>query len=273
MKIGFIGTGNMGRILIEAFLEAGAIKEDELIITNRTLEKALNIKQTYPGVCVVVSAEEVVQKATIVFLCVKPLDVHPLLQQLSSFWTKQHCLVSITSPISVEQLETVVPCQVVRVIPSITNRAFAGSTLITVGKRCSSHYQHYIETLFRHISTPSYIGDEITRVASDIASCGPAFFSYLLQRFIDAAVAKTAITKEQATTLTTDMIVGLGELLKRNLYTLPTLQEKVCVKGGITGEGIAVLEKEMDEVFERVFAKTHEKFKGDIEKIKNQFNS
>jgi len=135
MKIGVIGTGNMGRILIEAFLESGAIKEDELIITNRTLKKALDIKQTYSGVCVVASAEEVVQRATIVFLCVKPLDIHPLLQQLSSFWTKQHCLVSITSPISVEQLEAVVPCQVVRVIPSIANRARAGSSLITFGKR------------------------------------------------------------------------------------------------------------------------------------------
>ncbi|BDG36857.1 late competence protein ComER [Parageobacillus sp. VR-IP] len=271
MKIGVIGTGNMGRILIEAFLESGAVKEDELIITNRTLKKALDIKQTYSGVCVVASAEEVVQRATIVFLCVKPLDIHPLLQRLSSFWTKKHCLISITSPISVEQLEAVVPCQVVRVIPSITNRAFAGSTLITVGKRCSLQCRNYIETLFRHISTPSYIDDEITRIASDIASCGPAFFSYLLQRFIDAAVAKTAITKEQATALTTDMIIGLGELLKHNLYTLPTLQEKVCVKGGITGEGIAVLEKEMKGVFEEVFDKTHEKFKDDIEKVKKQF--
>ncbi|PDM41399.1 MULTISPECIES: late competence protein ComER [unclassified Geobacillus] len=273
MEIGMIGTGNMGRILIEAFLESGSVKEDQLIITNRTLEKALDIQRRYPGIYVAASAEEVVQKATIVFLCVKPLDIHPLLQQLSSFWTKEHCLVSITSPISVQQLEAAVPCHVVRVIPSITNRAFAGSTLITVGQRCSSHYQNYIETLFRQISAPCYINDEITRIASDIASCGPAFFSYLLQRFIEAAAAKTSITKEQATELTSNMIIGLGELLKKNLYTLPTLREKVCVKGGITGEGIAVLEKEIEGVFEQVFAKTHEKFKEDIEKVKKQFNS
>ncbi|MED4905080.1 late competence protein ComER [Parageobacillus thermoglucosidasius] len=273
MKIGMIGTGNMGRILIEAFLESGAVKEDQLIITNRTLEKALDIQRHYPNVYVASGAEEVVQKAIIVFLCVKPLDIHPLLQQLSSFWTKEHCLVSITSPISVQQLEAAVPCHVARVIPSITNRALSGSTLITFGQRCSRHYQTYIEQLFRHISVPSFIDHEITRIASDIASCGPAFFSYLLQRFIEAAVKKTAITKEQATVLTNDMIIGLGELLKSNLYTLPALQEKVCVKGGITGEGIAVLEKEMEGVFERVFAKTHEKFKDDIEKVKKQFNN
>ncbi|MGG1557212.1 MULTISPECIES: late competence protein ComER [Geobacillus] len=271
MNIGVIGTGNMGTILIEAFLDSGAVKADQLVITNRTLAKAFAIQRTYPGITVAANAAEVVKQSSLVFLCVKPLDIHPLLQQLAPHWTREHCLVSITSPISVKQLEAAVPCQVVRAIPSIANRALSGSILVTFGSRCSTACRQTIDDLLRRIASPVYIDEAITRVASDISSCGPAFFSYLLQRFIDAAAAKTAITKEQATMLATDMIIGLGELLKRNLYTLPTLQEKVCVKGGITGEGIAVLEQRMNGVFEEVLAKTHEKFKEDVEKVKQQF--
>ncbi|KXG11349.1 late competence protein ComER [Anoxybacillus rupiensis] len=273
MKIGVIGTGNMGRILIEAFLEAKAVNPNELILTNRTLQKALDIQKEHAEVEVAASPEDVIRRATVILLCVKPLDIHPLLKQLSPYWTKDHCLISITSPITVQQLESIVPCHVVRVIPSITNRALSGASLITFGHRCSSHYQTYIKELFQKISTPCVIEQDITRIASDLASCGPAFFSYLLQRFIHAAVEKTNISREMATILTSEMIIGLGELLKKNVYTLPTLQEKVHVKGGITGEGLSVLEAELGELFEHVFERTHAKFNQEIEKIKQQFQN
>ncbi len=66
---------------------------------------------------------------------------------------------------------------------------------------------------------------------------------------------QTSITKEQATMLATEMMIGLGALLEKQLYTLPTLQEKVCVKGGITGAGIDVLEKEVGDLFVHIFQK------------------
>ena len=62
------------------------------------------------------------------------------------------------------------------------------------------------------------IEEDITRVSSDIASCGPAFFSYLLQCFINAAVDKTNITHEEATTLVSEMVVGMGSYLKRDFH-------------------------------------------------------
>jgi competence protein ComER len=53
---------------------------------------------------------------------------------------------------------------------------------------------------------------------------------------------------------------------------LPTLQEKVCVKGGITGEGIKVLEAELGDVFEHLFQATHRKFEEDLALILQQFS-
>jgi competence protein ComER len=123
------------------------------------------------------------------------------------------------------------------------------------------------------MSKPVAIDQTITRVSSDIVSCGPAFFSFLLQRFIDAAVQETNISEEEATVMASDMIIGMGKLLEKEIFTLPTLQDKVCVKGGVTGEGIKVLEAELGEMFVHVFQKTHEKFDEDIELVHNQFDS
>ncbi|WP_243290624.1 late competence protein ComER [Bacillus sp. FJAT-47783] len=271
MNVGFIGTGNMGRILIEAFLEAKVVTPSSMYITNRTIEKARAIQEENPNIHVCANIDELVNFSDYIFVCVKPLDIHPLLIKLRKQLSSEKCLISITSPLSVEQIESVVPCQVARVIPSITNRALSGVSLITLGKSCTPETKTTIEEMFRKISTPIYIKNNVTRVASDIVSCGPAFFSYLLQQFIDAAVEETEIANEQAIQLASEMFIGMGKLLESGHYTLPTLQEKVCVKGGVTGEGIKVLEKEIGNLFKHLFQSTHSKYYKDLEEVSEQF--
>jgi competence protein ComER len=271
MKTGVIGVGNMGRILTEAMLEQEALTPSSLTIANRTMKKALELKNKYKDISVVASAKAVALQSDLIFLCLKPHDIFHVIKEITPFLTKDKCIVSITSPISVDQLESIVPCSVARAIPSITNRAKAGVSLITFGTNCSGKWRTELEGIFQKISVPIEIDEKVTRVASDIVSCGPAFFSYLTQRFINAAVKETEINEETANILASEMLIGLGELLKSGYYTLPTLQEKVCVKGGITGEGIKVLEEELGDVFEHVFAATHLKFRDDIEKVKKQY--
>ncbi|WP_246940541.1 late competence protein ComER [Bacillus pinisoli] len=272
MNVGIIGTGNMGTILIESFIESRAVAPSSLYITNRTLSKTDKLKNQYPELTIEKCAEDIVAVADVVFICIKPLDIYPLLTKLAPILRPNQCIVSITSPLSVRQIESVVNCNVARAIPSITNRALSGVSLLTFGENCSSEYQEYLSELFQHISIPVLIEDKVTRVASDIVSCGPAFFSYLLQQFIISAVEETEISKEQATELASGMIVGMGKLIDKGIFTLPTLQEKVCVKGGVTGEGIKVMEQELGEMFNHLFHKTHEKYYEDIREVTEQFD-
>lgn len=271
MKIGIIGTGNMGRILTEALLESKAVSPSSMTITNRTLSKALQIQEIYEGINVKKSPAEVASECNLIFICVKPFDVFHVIQEIQPILNTDCCVVSITSPINVDQLEHFLPCSAARVIPSITNRALAGVSLFTFGKSCTEEWKRKLAHLFSFISTPVEIEEDVTRVASDIVSCGPAFFSYLTRRFIQAAVSETKINEEAATKLASEMLIGLGQLLSKGLYTLPTLEEKVCVKGGITGEGIKVLENELGNVFEHLFHATHLKFAEDIVDTKKQY--
>ena len=254
MKIGIIGTGNMGTILVEALIDGKAVSPSSMVITNRTITKAMLLKDKYKDIRVGKNAEEVASQSDLVFICVKPLDVYTILNEINPHLNNRKCIISITSPIDTSKLEAKAACSVIRVIPSITNRALAGVSLLTFGQHCSENWKTKAASMFAKISIPVTIDENITRVASDIVSCGPAFFSYLLQRFILAAVKETEIDQETATVMASEMIIGLGELLKQGHYTLPSLQEKVCVKGGITGEGIKVMEEELGDVFEHVIS-------------------
>ncbi|WP_102345526.1 late competence protein ComER [Bacillus sp. Marseille-P3661] len=271
MNIGIIGTGNMGKILIDAFINSNAISENKLTVVNRTRAKAEKLKCKYPHIQVVNTPEEVVNNAEYIFLCVKPLEIHPLLKNLNSEIKENQCIISITSPISVRQLESILSCSVVRAIPSINNRVLSGTSLLTFGNNCSDHHREQIERLMEKISTPVIIEESITRIASDITSCGPAFFTYLLRQFIESAIEETEISREQATLLATKMLIGMGQLIEKEVFTLETLQEKVCVKGGITGEGIKVLEREVGDMFNQLIQSTHSKYEHEKEKIYEQF--
>lgn len=272
MKIGVIGTGSMGTILLESFVDARVYIEHDFMMTNRSIGKSYALSEQLPMIEVVDRSTELVQYCDLIFICVKPLQFPDLLREVKSYVTSDTIIISITSPITVTQLEEMVPCKVARAIPSILNRAMTGPSLLSFGERCTENDKAVIHQLMSTISKPLVIDESITRVSSDIVSCGPAFMSYLLQQFIDGATRQTKISKEDATTLTTNMIIGLGKLLEKEFYTLPTLQERVCVPGGITGEGIKVLEQEVGYMFDHLFQQTHAKYYEDQELISQSLN-
>lgn len=273
MKVGIIGTGNMGTILTQSIIEGRAVPPSDVTVTNRTLRKAYQLQSGYHDIHVAENAEEVVQRSELIFVCIKPLDIHPLLMRITDHLNKEKILASITSPITVEQIESVVDCPVARIIPSITNRALSGTTLITFGNTCQNNVQGKLLNFVKNFSKPVEIEENVTRAASDLCSCGPAFVSYLLERMIQAAVSETKISEEQATILTSEMVVGFGRLLEKDIYTFDSLRKKVNVKGGVTGEGLSVLENEIGDVFEKLFRRTHRKFNNDHEHVDKQFEA
>ena len=147
MKIGIIGTGNMGRILVEALIDGKAISPSSIMITNRTKSKAMVLKDKYRELRVGANPREVAAESDLVFICVKPLDVFKVLDEIKPHLSPNKCLVTITSPISTSQIEKIVSCSTARVIPSITNRALSGVSLITYGDKCSDHWKIKVEKL------------------------------------------------------------------------------------------------------------------------------
>ncbi|WP_235848925.1 MULTISPECIES: late competence protein ComER [Bacillaceae] len=271
-RVGFIGTGSMGKIIIESFIESHAVTPSNVTITNRSLHKAKEVASKYEGVSVVEDAKAVIEQSDWVFLCVKPLQMIPLLKEVHHFLTKKHVLISITSPILVEELEEIVDAQAVRFIPSIVNRALDGPSLVTFGQTVTDDSKDELLAFFNKISRPEIIGDNITRVASDLGCCGPAFLSFLLEKMIQGAVEETNITKDEAVNITEAMIIGYGELLRQKHFSLETLRERVTVPGGVTGVGLDVLREDIEaqKVFNRLFEKTHEKYDEDRKHIKDQ---
>ncbi|CAM3440045.1 late competence protein ComER [Marinicrinis lubricantis] len=267
MNIGFIGTGSMGTILIESFIKTGAIKQENINIHNRSKEKAELLQIKYPGIHIAENCQQLAAGSDLIMICVKPLEYKNVLEQMSCSLTKEHIIVSITSPVLIKHLEYQTPCKIAKVIPSVTNFACSGASLCIFGERMEPDDRTYVHQLFSAISTPIEIQEEYTRVTSDISSCGPAFISYFLLQFVQAAVDVTGISKEHATKLASEMLLGTGKLLTSGNFTPETLIQKVSVPGGITAEGIRYMSLQLDGVFNQLIHTTHTKYNEDLEKV------
>lgn len=259
--------------MIEALLSSKALSPGQIMIGNRTPAKAERLAELYPGLVVAPSNAELAEAAKVLLLCVKPLEYKVLLEQITPVLTPEHLLITITSPIKLSLLEERVPCAVARVVPSITNAARSGISLCEFGSRIDEAQKQYILKLFSSISHPTMVSEAFLRVTSDITSCGPAFLSYILQQMIQEAVNETGISADAATYLTTQMFMGMADLLKEDIFTLPSLQQRVCVPGGITGEGLIPLKEGIPGLFTEVYRRTHAKFAEDQELVEQRLTN
>jgi len=269
MKIGFIGTGSMGRILIEAFIHSGALEAGQIIASNRTFSKAELLAAKYPGLESVRSNIQVALDADWIFICVKPAEYKKVLDEIGSVLLPSQIVVSITSAVLLRHLETHLPCKIAKVIPSITNFVLSGATLCMYSSRMEQDDILELKKLLCHISKPLEVDESYTRICSDLSSCGPAFMAFFLQKFIDAAIERTGISPETATELASEMLLGTGKLLTAGGMDPVALQKQVSVPGGITAEALRMMEVELDGLFIQLVRVTHTKYEEDLAKVES----
>ncbi|WP_276356317.1 late competence protein ComER [Cohnella caldifontis] len=267
MKVGFIGAGSMGSLLVEAFVSAGAMQPADISVSSRTPSKSAALARRFPGLLPAPSNADAARGADLLFLCVKPSDFRSVLDEIAPVMRADQIAVSITSPVRLAHLELLLPCKVAKLIPSIVNSARSGATLCMWGSRIEPEDRAALMELIGAISRPVDIREEDVRAASDISSCGPAFFAYLLEEFTEAAARQSGMDRETAAVLAGEMLLGTARLLAEQGFTTQELQSRVSVPGGITAAALQSLRSSTAGAFPALIRVTHEKFTEDLNKV------
>lgn len=271
MKVGFIGTGSMGSLLIESFIHSDALKPQQILASNRTYSKVAELARRYPGLHAAQSNRETAAESDILFICVKPLESKTVTDEIRNVITEEQIVVSITSPVQIRILEHALKAKVSKIIPSITHQIGSGASLCIHGNRITEEDRSLLEELMSHISRPIRVKESHTRITSDFSSCGPAFLAFFMDQWIQAAVQATGIDRTELCALAGEMIIGTGKLLTEGGMTPTELQARVAVPGGITAEALALLDISLHSVFPELIRVTHNKYEEDMQKIDASF--
>ena len=226
-----------------------------------TRETATRLKQKYarhPNVQVFAN-ENVrgVNQSNIIILAVEPRAYHSVLAEpgmRSALAGKT--LISIVGGLSLKVLQQTIygeepstaqekndHCRIVRVLPNTATAIHEGMTLIIE----EDEYKYTTETLELVCSLFGALGQARLwpaaklPIGATLSACSPAFFTYLLEAFVDTGVG-LGLDREEALEMATAGMRGAAGLLASGEDSRE-VKRKIATKGGSTEAGLKALEE------------------------------
>ena len=241
MKIGFIGTGNMGSALAVAAAKAG----EELLLCNRTMAKAEALAAQLN--CKTATAQEICETCDYIFLGVKPQMMGDLLGSLAPTLKNRatpFTLVSMAAGLTMDTLQNMAGGNypVIRMMPNTPVAVGSGVILFDATDNVTAEaLQGFCDSMGK-AGLLQQLPEKLIDAGSAVSGCGPAFVAMFIEAMADAGVS-CGLPRDKALTLAACTLSGTAELLLRSGKHPGQLKDEVCSPGGSTIAGVKALEE------------------------------
>ncbi len=270
-KVGFIGYGHMGSILLKSLLKTEAIQPSQVIISTHTKAKLDGLKAMYPDIEIAENNLEVAQKSSTLFLCVGTYQVKPVLVEIKDALHGKLHLVIISGGLEITSVEREFDGPISKIMPTLIAEVQEGVTLVCHNSKVSAAEKTHLVEILSKIGEVKAIAEPFFEVGADFTSCAPGLLASICDQFVQAGIKQADFTYEEASEMLLRTLFGTAKLLLQNKEDFQTLTRRVATKGGATEGGVAVLEANLPNVFEKVFEATLERHEARKQKTREQF--
>ncbi len=256
-KFGFIGVGNMAQSIIRGFIESGKIKAQQIWVSGRTETKVCKVQNKW-GVGTFSCNEDLADHCDVIFLCMKPQDLHAAVDSLNSSLHKEHIVISLAAGISMTSLEGGISAtkQIVRIMTNISvgiKEAVIGYVLPEGMSYLESMVVEWFSPL--GLVLPLEEGEMFEAFTVGTSSGIGFFFEQMIywQEWFEEHGFSEHVAKE----MTIQTLLGAAKLAASNdQLSLTELQDQVVSEKGVTLAGLnAMRELELNRVLRVSFEK------------------
>lgn len=245
MKVGFIGIGNMASAIIKGIIRNGHTSKQDIYVHNTTPEKLAHFTaETGTHACS--SNKELVKKVDILVLAAKPTAFPAILAEIKTeLAAHQPVIVSIAAGTTLQKLSELLTTSkdtpMIRVMPNLNSQIGAGMTAIC-GNNCTTPEQKtFVLNMFKAVGEAIELPEKDFSTFTALAGSSPAFVFLFIDSLARAAV-KNGMSKETATKIAAQAVLGSGQLVLDSNETPWNLIDQVSSPGGTTVEGVLALE-------------------------------
>ncbi len=240
-RIAFLGGGNMAEAVLSGLIRKQTVSKQEILVSEIKPERREFLATTY-GIETTEDNASVAQRATTVFLAVKPQMVNDVKDALSAHLTDEHILISILAGISREKLSQAFGCpnSMVRVMPNLPAQVGCGVSAISFPDKMSKDSREWVRTILRSVGEVVEVAEPMQDVVTAVSGSGPGYIFYVAQHLI-AAAKEHGMEEEAAKRLVTEMLAGSAEVLRQSKDSPEELVRKVATPGGTTEAGLSAL--------------------------------
>lgn len=241
MKIGIIGTGNMGEAILKGLLD-NVLSAQDVICVDKSDESLNRIKKAYQ----VETSSEIgaIKNCDVVLLSVKPQNMDEVLPELGKNITEKTLIISIavgiTSNYIVKNLG-ITKAAVVRAMPNTPALVGKGVTGLSKGEFVSDDQLAIAKNLLESIGQVVVVEEKLIDVVAATSGSGPAYYFYVTELLIEAAIAN-GLSREVAQVLVENTFTGSSALFESSDDDVIELRRKVTSPKGTTQAAIEFLE-------------------------------
>jgi pyrroline-5-carboxylate reductase len=241
-KIGVIGTGKMGTVLIDALISRNIAPAAAIIASDKDKEKLHEIKQCY-GVHAAEDSGKLVKASDVIILAVKPQNMLELLAQISASITKAKLVISIAAGIPTHYIEGHAEghIRVIRTMPNTPAVIGEGATALTRGKNATESDLLIAKHIFDAVGISVEVPEELMDAVTGLSGSGPAYVFLIIEALSDAGV-HMGLSRDIAVKLAAQTLLGAAKLCLSSNKHLGELKDMVTSPAGTTIAGLKALE-------------------------------
>lgn len=237
--IGFLGAGNMAQAMIRGLLETDFIVPQRVMVSNRSPGKLQKLSEQF-GVTTARSNEELVERADILILSVKPQDLLAAIEPISQAFLDGQIVISLAAGVRMETLEKLLPqCRIVRLMPNTPSLIQRGLLGYLLNDDEDDPLEGIVEDLFAPLGRVVKMADEEQLEAFMVACSSGTGFIFELMMYWQDWILEHGFDQDVAKAITIETFVGAALLAaESDQVSIEELQNRVASRKGVTAAGL-----------------------------------
>lgn len=250
MKIGFIGTGNMGGALIRGYSKAH--KAADILVFDKDPSRAEKTKDI-PTVTVMNSLNSLIEESHIIVLAIKPNAFDKVLPAIKNYLNvldemsldiSSKIFVSIAAGISIDYMKEMLGSntKIVRVMPNLNSLVGLGMAGVSRDNLVGDVEVNPVMDIFRSVGKAIEVDESLMDTVVGLSGSSPAYAYMYIDALIKCAV-KNGMDPDDAKTFAAQSTLGAAVMVMESGIDPTTLVENVSSPGGTTIEAVTKLKE------------------------------
>lgn len=243
-RIALIGAGVMAEVLAAGLLRSRLVPPENVLVSHYRADR-LEQLQTQLGVTGFTDNREAYLSSDLAVLCVRPQAMPGVLEELRDAVTPDRPIISIAAGLPIRFYETHLPpgTPFIRAMPTFFGPIKMGTTGLSLNRDTAAEHLALASRLFGTVSENVIVLPETEMDAFTTFGSTTTAAVYMLLDALITAGSLVGLRHQASHSRAIEQVIAAARNVEATEKPPAQLMEELCTPGGVTVEGVKVLEE------------------------------